>query len=126
MPRNAFIPSPLNSVATRIGSRWWVMVMVIFVGRILWWLYWGTLLEIDSVGYLHLQTTLYHPPLYNAFCWIAIQIGQVVDAVVIAQSVFFAISAAFFLRKVISKDQIRDGWHWRWRLSPVPGNWQAR
>lgn len=84
-------------------------MLVIFVGRMLWWLYWGTLLEIDSVGYLHLQTTLYHPPLYNVFCWVAIQIGQVVDAVVFAQSLFFAGCAALFLKKTVPSATVR-GW----------------
>lgn len=103
------IPPTLQSAATSVGARWWTILALIFLGRVLWWLHWGTLLEIDSVGYLHLQTTLYHPPLYNAFCWLAIRVGQTVDAVVFAQSLLYAGAAALFLRKLISNASLR-GW----------------
>lgn len=74
-----------------------------------WWLYWGTLLEIDSLGYLKLQTTLFHPPLYTVFSWFVLRIWPMVDGVVIAQSLFFALSAAVFLKRWVSGERAKLG-----------------
>jgi hypothetical protein len=81
-----------------LGARkTWLLVGLIFLGRMVYFAYWGTLLEIDSLGYLHFQTALYHPPLYSAFCWVAMQIGRSVDAVVVAQSLFYSLCAGLLI-----------------------------
>ncbi|MBL0018495.1 MAG: hypothetical protein IPP17_19165 [Bacteroidetes bacterium] len=72
-----------------------------------YFLYWGTLLEIDSLGYLKLQTALYHPPLYSVFNGLAIQIGRSVDAIVVAQSLLYSLSASLLVRKWITTSRFQ-------------------
>ncbi|MBL0020778.1 MAG: hypothetical protein IPP17_31185 [Bacteroidetes bacterium] len=85
----------------------WLVVGLIFLGRMAYFLYWGTLLEIDSLGYLKLQTALYHPPLYSAFNGLAIQIGRSVDAIVVAQSLLYSLSASLLVRKWITTSRFQ-------------------
>jgi hypothetical protein len=85
----------------------WLLVGLIFLGRMAYFLYWGTLLEIDSLGYLKLQTALYHPPLYSAFNGLAIQIGRSVDAIVVAQSLLYSLSASLLVRKWITTSRFQ-------------------
>jgi hypothetical protein len=76
---------------------WWGMFLLIWLGRMGWWAYWGLLLEADSVGYLELQAALYHPPGYTVFATALAGIFQWVDAIVVAQGCLYGAAAAFFI-----------------------------
>ncbi|HEX2900291.1 MAG TPA: hypothetical protein VHS96_11290 [Bacteroidia bacterium] len=90
--------SKLPSVWNLLRSRQpWLLAAVIFLGRMAYFAYWGTLLEIDSLGYLKFQAALYHPPLYSGFSWAALQIGGVVDAIIVAQCLLYSLSAGLLV-----------------------------
>ncbi|MEY3444803.1 MAG: hypothetical protein RLZZ519_3084 [Bacteroidota bacterium] len=90
---------PISILELLRARQTWLLVGLIFLGRMAYFLYWGTLLEIDSLGYLKFQTALYHPPLYSAFNGLAIQIGRSVDAIVVAQSLLYSICAGALIRR---------------------------
>jgi hypothetical protein len=106
------LPLPLQQ-AWRRALPLGMVALLIFMGRMGWWLYWGTLLEIDSLGYVELQANLYHPPLYSAFTWAAIRLGKYVDAVVVLQSLFYSFCAALVLVRTFRTPR------WLWLVAVV-------
>lgn len=105
------------STRRRLG----LLVGVVMLGKMGWWLYWGTLLEIDSLGYLHLQATLYHPPLYTVFNWLVMQVGRAVDAVVVAQSLLYSLSVAVWLWRMVQDRRWQLGLAVALALEPCSG-----
>ncbi len=86
----------------------WLIAGLMFLGKMLWFLYWGTLLEVDSVGYLQLQTALYHPPGYVVFCGLIVRLFGYVEAIVVVQAALLSFSVGLLLSRYIK--QIK--WQW--------------
>jgi Dolichyl-phosphate-mannose-protein mannosyltransferase len=79
--------------------RFWAVASIILLGRLAWAAYWGVLLEIDSLGYLELQATLSHPPLYAVFCALLLRIVDSLEAVILGQCLVYSLAAALFLQR---------------------------
>lgn len=90
---------------------WWGMLGLIFLGRMGWWVYWGLLLEADSVGYLELQAALFHPPGYTVFASVLAGLFRCVEAVVVAQALVYGAAAALLIRR-----HFRAG-KWAWGMA---------
>lgn len=78
----------------------WLVAGIVFLGKLLWFAYWGTLLEVDSIGYLQFQTALYHPPGYVIFCGLILSIFKYVESIVIAQSLLFSLAFSLLINQV--------------------------
>lgn len=87
--------------------RLWVLVGIVLLGRMAYFAYWGVLLEIDSVGYLELQTTLYHPPGYMVLNALLLGMVDSLEVVVVGQSLFYGYAAAIFLWRWVPSARLR-------------------
>jgi hypothetical protein len=92
---------------------WWGMCLLIMLGRLGWWAYWGLLLEADSVGYLELQAALYHPPGYTLLATLVSGLARWVDAVVVVQALLYAGAAALLVRRHFQAGR------WAWGMALV-------
>lgn len=97
-PTSPFLRAPRGVTAVWQDRTWWSLVVLILLGRLAWWAFWGLLLEADSAGYLDFQVALYHPPGYTVFANVVAGIFQWVDAVLVVQQLAYAVVAALFLR----------------------------
>lgn len=101
-PRYKMIVSALQSKGL------WIIAGLMFMGKMGWFLYWGTLLEVDSVGYLQFQTALYHPPGYVVFCGLIVRIFGYVEAIVVVQTALLSFSVGLLLSQYIKNKK----WLW--------------
>jgi 4-amino-4-deoxy-L-arabinose transferase-like glycosyltransferase len=91
-----------------VAKGMWRIAGLMFLGKMLWWMYWGTLLEVDSVGYLQMQMALYHPPGYVVFCGAIVAVFKYVEAIVIVQSLLLSVSVGLLLSRYIRLPR----WQW--------------
>lgn len=101
--------------------RLWVLAAIIFAGRMLWFVYWGVLLEIDSLGYLELQANLSHPPLYSVFNAILLRLVDSLEIVVVGQALLYAWAASLFLRRHVADGKWATGLAIALALEPLSG-----
>ena len=89
----------------RLKPQFW-SAFVIFLGKMGYFAYSGVLFEMDSQTYLDLEMGFFHPPGYNIFVAVVLEVLGRLEAVVVVQSLLFSWAAGELLYSMFKERRV--------------------